>query len=96
MRLGISVPYFGAARGVSSPPPGVADGGGAAAILCISAGVVSRRKLGAPKGRILRLFLEFGGARWPKKTSCRCRSLDRAAPVFCYLFPFWLRRRLLF
>jgi len=67
MRLGMSVPYLGAARGVSSPPPGAAVGGGAAAILCISAGVVSRRKLGAPKGRMLRLLLEIGGARWPKR-----------------------------
>lgn len=88
MRLGISVPYFGAARGVSSPPPGVAVGGGAAAILCISAGVVSRRKLGAPKGRILRLFLEFGGARWPKKLLVAAvRWIERLRCfAICFLF----------
>lgn len=88
MRLGISVPYLGAARGVSSPPPGVADGGGAAAILCISAGVVSRRKLGAPKGRILRLFLEFGGARWPKKLLVAAvRWIERLRCfAICFLF----------
>lgn len=64
MRLGMSVPYLGAASGASSAPPGPVAAGGAAAILCISAGVVSRRKL-APKGRILRLFF------------CNCKRLKR-------------------
>lgn len=58
IRLGMSVPYLGAASGASSVPPGAVAAGGAAEILCISAGVVSRRKL-APKGRILRLFCNW-------------------------------------
>lgn len=61
MRFGISVPYLGAASGASSAPVGAVAAAGAAVILCISAGVVSRRKL-APKGRILRLFFLNVGA----------------------------------
>lgn len=55
------MPYLGAASGASSAPVGAVAAAGAAVILCISAGVVSRRKL-APKGRILRLFFLNVGA----------------------------------
>lgn len=44
MRLGTSVPYLGVASGASSATPGPVSAGGATPILCISAGVVSRRK----------------------------------------------------
>lgn len=74
IRFGISVPYLGAASGASSAPAGCPVGGGAAAILCISAGVVSRRKLAAPKGRILRLLL-VRGVRAGRKKLVRCSLL---------------------
>lgn len=74
IRLGMSVPYLGPASGASSAPAGAAAGGGAAAILCISGGVVSRRKLAAPKGRILRLLLGSGVRAGRILIITRCRS----------------------